>query len=76
MLCCIGTYIYKRRVLDKKEDKGIQVEEEEEEEPPKQEARPTTETVSVDLDVLHVRSVEETKNIKNVFRKPRFMTHC
>lgn len=64
MVCCIGAYIYKRRVLDKKEEVGVQTEE------------PPTEILSVDPDVIHIRSVEEPKSVKNAFRKPPFITHC
>ena len=64
MGCCIGAYIYKRRVLDKKEEVGIQTE------------APATETVSVDPDLIHVRSVEEPAKVKNPFKKPPFMTYC
>ena len=72
-LCCcctlffVAAYIYKQRIQQKKEEKGIQA---------KEEAPPTTETVSVDPDIIQIRSVEEPKTIKNVFTKPRFVTRA
>ena len=75
MLCCIGAYIYKRRVLDKKE---LEAEAEPEAEPEadaevEAETAPT-ETISVDPDVVTIRSVDD-KGVKNVFRKP-FVAYC
>jgi len=75
MLCCIGAYIYKRRVLDKKEAE-VEVEPEVE---PEAEAEagaeaPAAETISVDPDVVTIREVDE-KKVKNVFRKP-FVAYC
>lgn len=74
MLCGIGAYIYKRRVLDKKEAEAeVEVEPEAEPEPEIQEAAPP-ETISVDPDVVTIRDVDE-KAVKNVFRKP-FVAYC
>jgi len=78
MLCCIGAYIYKRRVLDKK-DPEVEVEAEVEPEvEPEAEAEaqeaPAAETISVDPDVVTIREVDE-KKVKNMFRKP-FVAYC
>lgn len=79
MLCCIGAYIYKRRVLDKKEvEAEAEVEAEQEQETEAETGTGTeavsAETISVDPDVVHIRDVDE-KKIKNVFRKP-FVAYC
>jgi len=73
MLCCIGAYIYKRRVLDKEVESEPEPEPEQEVEAEVQEA-PAVETISVDPDVVTIREVDE-KKVKNVFRKP-FVAYC
>jgi hypothetical protein len=74
MLCCIGAYIYKRRVLDKKDPEvEVEAEVEPEAEAEAQQA-PAAETISVDPDVVTIREVDE-KKVKNVFRKP-FVAYC
>ena len=77
MLCCIGAYIYKRRVLDKKEVEAeveAEVEPEAEAEVEVEAETAPAETISVDPDVVTIRSVDE-KGVKNVFRKP-FVAYC
>jgi uncharacterized protein YciI len=73
MLCCIGAYIYKRRVLDKKEAE-VEVEAEVEPEPEAEAEAVPAETISVDPDVVTIREVDE-KKVKNMFRKP-FVAYC
>jgi hypothetical protein len=76
MLFCIGAYIYKKKrkgsntphTPNVTEEKGVQVEEVPKEAPQK-------ETVSIDSDVVHIRSVEEVSDVKNVFRKFRSIAH-
>lgn len=75
MLCCIGAYIYKRRVLDKKEvEAEVEAEVEPEAEAEVEAETAPAETISVDPDVVTIREVNENK-IKNAFRKP-FVGYC
>jgi hypothetical protein len=60
VLCCLAVYVYKRRVLDKKE-KGAQAEE-----------PPLTERGTLDPNVIQIRTVEADKGVKNAFHTPRF----
>jgi hypothetical protein len=58
IFCCFGACYYRKKYLDSKKEAGTQTE---------------PQTVSVDTDTIHVRTVEEAE-VKNPFKKPPFLS--
>ena len=63
VFCLAGACYYKKKYLAATETNTQETQDSE------------TQTVSVDTDIVQIRTVDEPKQVKNAFKRPPFMAH-